>query len=73
MTASSFSPAMHAWARRHAVHLADRFMREDHCERDDPAAYFQKHCGTAGLTPQLRATAEPAFHARLIELEAGHG
>ncbi len=73
MTATSFSPAMHTWARRHAARLADQFMREDLCERDDPAAYFESHCGAAGLTAELRATAEPAFHARLIELEAGRG
>ncbi len=73
MTGSSFSPAMHEWARRHAVRLADQFAHENDCERDDPAAYFEALCGAAGLTPELRATAEPAFHARVLELEGDHG
>ncbi len=70
---SSFSPAMHEWARRHASRLADQFMREARCDRDDPRAYFERHCGTAGLTPELRATAEPTYMARLVELESGRG
>jgi hypothetical protein len=62
---------MHDWAKQRAVRAADEFMGRDACERDDPGAFFAAVCGKEQLLAVLRATAEPAFMARIGELEEG--
>jgi hypothetical protein len=73
MTASPFSPAMHKWARHHAIRLADKFFRDLQRDSDNPRRYFETNCGLLLVTPELRAVAEPAYHERIAELEGGRG
>lgn len=61
------------WARRRAIHLAEEYAR-DAAERESPAAFFDATCGRERLLASLRTAAEPAFMARVAELEAeAHG
>jgi hypothetical protein len=73
MSATIFSDRMVAWACLRAARLADEFMAGGGCEREHPAAFFEATCGKERLLGSLRFAAEPAFMARIAELEAGHG
>ncbi len=66
---NQLTPALYAWAQRHAEHLAEQFIRDG----DDGEAldFFLRHVSElAGRNP-LREVAEAAFHARLAELRGG--
>jgi len=67
---SAFSDRMQDWARKRAVHLADEFAAGDSCECKHAAEFFEVICARELLLDALRFAAEPAFYARLAELEA---
>jgi len=73
MTAlAPMAEGLHDWARKRAVHLADEFMRTEDGNRD-PVAFFNATLARDKLLEALRNSAEPAFMARITELEADHG
>jgi hypothetical protein len=73
MTGTSLTPGLIGWAQAHGRNLADAFLRDDVCERGDPAAFISAACEKSRLLGILREHAEPAFRERIAELEGGHG
>jgi hypothetical protein len=70
---AAFSPQLEAWARQSGRRLAERYCAEPH-RHASPAEYFATKADRAVLTQSLRPIAEPAFLARIAEVEAdAHG
>ena len=70
MSASAFAPGLQEWARKRASRLADEFMAGDACERAEAGAFLAAYYSREPLLAALRDTAEAAFMARVLELEA---